>query len=384
MQLSRQETRGVYLRERKKERIQFWTAVAVFLVSLLFCLSFRYNAYYYSDWFVPKKNFQSLLLGARILFSRFTGGVLWTDRVRVIENFGSIEFWGALARLKIELMAFVSGGALAIAGAIFQTAYRNPMASPNIIGASAGVGLGNVVVVMLYSAAAYEHIFLRYKFCYGFTVVIVGLILLISRVTGSKGQEHSVMEMVMAGSIVTQALGMFRMYVMYNLEDEDLVLFQEINMGTNIQTDAASILVFFIVMAIALLPVLLLRYRLNTLGMSRMENAALGIQEGPLRLIAQVCGVLMVTCAMIHCGEMGMVTMVVPYVVRHLIGSDFRKLCVFSLFAGGVLMMFCRLATSFIVLAGQLLPVTFIVNMALMPAFMVIIAKQKGRDSFET
>lgn len=92
----------------------------------------------------------------------------------------------------------------------------------------------------------------------------------------------------------------------------------------------------------------------------------------------------MVTCAMIHCGEMGMITMVVPYVVRHWIGSDFRKLCVYSLVIGGVLMMLCRLLTSFVMLAGEPLPVTFIVNMALMPAFMVIVAKQKGRDSFET
>lgn len=384
MQLSKQETLGIYRQIRAKDRRQFLIAAIVTAAALLFCVSFRYNAYFFDDWFVPKKNFESYWLGLRILFAKITDGTLWYDRTKVIEEFGSIEFWGALARLKIELMALVSGGALALAGAIFQTAYRNPMASPNIIGASAGVGLGNVVVIMLYSTAALEHIYLRYKFCYGFTVVIVGLILLISRLTGSKGQDHSVMEMVMAGSIVTQALGMFRMYVMYNLEDEDLVLFQEINMGTNIQTDAISISVFFIVMAIALIPMIVMRYRMNTLGLSRMENAALGISEGPIRLLAQVCGVLMVTCAMIHCGEMGMITMVIPYMVRHWFGSDFRKLCLFSLVTGGVLMMLCRLATSFVMLAGEPLPVTFIVNMALMPAYMVIIARQKGRDSFET
>ena len=137
--------------------------------------------------------------------------------------------------------------------------------------------------------------------------------------------------------------------------------------------------IFFGVMAISILPVLMLRYRMNTLGMDRLETTALGIRSGPLRLAAQICGVVMVTCAMIHCGELGMLSLVTPHVVRRYVGADFRKVCVYSALIGGSVMMLCRLMTSFFLVLSEPIPAAFLVNLLLMPAFMVILAKQRGQ-----
>lgn len=380
MQLSQKEVRQAYLCDKRRQRKRLlWVWLACGAI-FLFCLCFRYNGYYYEKKFVPLENLKSLVLAIRLLIGRIFGTALYQNRQAAIAAMGEVLYRGALAQLKVILMAFVSGGALAVAGCIFQTAYQNPMASPNIIGASAGVGLGNVLVVMLYSAAAYDHIFLRYKFCYGLTAICVLLVLLLGKLAGDKKENYSVVEMVMAGSIVSQVVKVFTMYIMYNLTDEDLLIYQQIRMGAYVELDGTSMLLFFSVMAVSLLPVLLLRYRMNALGMNRMETTALGIQTGPLRLVGQLCGVLMVTCAMIHCGEIGMISMVIPYMMRQMVGSDFRRLCVYSLLAGGGLLMLCRLISSLIMIMDEPLPVTPVINLMLMPAFLILLARQ-GRNA---
>lgn len=382
MQLTKQELRTIWQQDRARMRRRFAAAGLVTAAAFLLCLCFRYNGYYYQDKFVPVKNLESYVLALRLLASRLTDGPLYHQREAVIEAFGSIAYYGALARLRITLVAFTSGAALAISGAIFQTAYRNPMASPNIIGATAGVNLGNVLVVALFSAKAYENIVLRYKYCYGFTVLCVGLVLLLGKISGMRRKSYSLLEMVMAGSIVSQVLRVFSMYFMYQLTEEDLVLYEEISLGTYPDTSALSMTIFFAVMAVSILPVLLMRYRLNALGMDRVEADSIGVPTGGLRVAAQICGVLMVTCSMIHCGEIGMLSLVIPYIVRQAAGSDFRHLCSLSALAGGTLLMVCNLAASFVYIADAPLPVTFVIELILVPAFMLILARNR-RDPNE-
>jgi iron complex transport system permease protein len=251
------------------------------------------------------------------------------------------------------------------------------MASPNILGATAGVGLGHVLVIMLFSAAAVEHIYLRYEFCYGFTAVCVVLVLALGRLTGCKAENFSILETVMLGSVISQGLKVVTMYLMYNMQEEDMLRYQEVTLGTYTQTDAVSMLIFFAVMAAAIIPVLLMRYHMNVMGLDKMETASIGVSSRPMRIVGQFCGILMVTGAMIHCGEVGMLSLVIPYIVRRIVGADFRKVCVYSALAGGSLLMICRLLTSFILLLNEPIPVVFIVNLLLIPAFMVILAGQR-------
>lgn len=377
MQLSKAELRNIWKLDKRKDRRRFAVAVAVLVAVFLFCLCFRYNGYYYEDKFVPLEYLKSFWLALKLLVSRIFGTVLYARRETVIEEFGSIIYYGALARLRITMMSLVAGAGLSIAGAIFQTAYRNPMASPNIIGATAGVSLGNVLVVMLYSAAALENITLRYKYCYGLTAVCVCVVMLLGRLAGNKRENYSVMEMIMAGAIVSQTLRVFTMYIMYNLEDEDLLLYEQISMGTYLETDALTMTIFFSVMGISILPVLLMRYRLNAIGMDRMETSSIGISTRGMRIAGQICGAVMVTCSMVHCGEVGMISLVVPYAVRRFFGSDFRHVAVYSAICGGVILMLCRLAASFIYIADEPIPVTFVIELILTPVFMVILAKHR-------
>lgn len=381
MQLTRQQVRRVWESDKKKSRKQLLIAFCFTAALFLISLCFRYNAYYFDKKFVAEEYYRSFVTAVKLLFYRITSNPLYAEKEALINAIGSVEYYGALARLKITCMAFLAGAGLAAAGAVFQTIYKNPMASPNMLGATAGVKLGNVLMVTLYSAHALELVTLRYRYCYLLTILCVAVVLLLGKAAGDRKKNPSVTEMVMAGSVLSQGLNVFTMYQMYLLEDEDLLTYQQINMGTYIQLDPLSLILFFSVMTAALLPMLLLRYRFNVVAADDSTARASGVNPAPVRMIGQICAVTLVTASMIHCGDIGMISMVVPYLIRAVYGSDFRKVLIFSILWGGSLLMICRLITSFILIAEEPLPVTFILNILSAPLFMAILIKQ--RRAFE-
>ena len=381
MQLSKAQLREIWESDRKRDRRQYLILFLVLAAVFIFAMCFRYNSAYYDEKFVPLFNLKGLFARFSWLYDYFIAkgdlAVPYKEWLEIKDL--AAESAAAIAQLKVMGMALISGAAVTIAGAVFQTAYKNPMASPNIIGATAGVGLGNVLVVWLFSELAVEHIMLRYGFCYGFSIICVAATLLLGKLAGDKRENVSVMEMVMVGSIVGQILNVFMMYMMYNLEDEDLLIYQELQMGTTTYIDAASTIIFFSVMAISVIPVVMMRYKLNVIGMDKMESTSIGIDVRPMRLLGQICGAIMVTCAMIHFGQVGMLSMVVPYLVRNVVGADFGKVCIYSGVIGGAIMVICKLFSTMFLLADEFLPAAFIMNLILMPAFLVILAKQGGR-----
>lgn len=378
MRLTRAEVWQVWDYDRKKDRRRYLIWGMACLLVFLISLCFRFNAYYYPDKFIPVAHFKSYLVGWQCMWGKiFDNGAL-AKKEELIALIGEITYKGAWARLRETLMAAAAGGGLAVAGAIFQTIYRNPMASPNMLGATVGVRLGNILMISLFSAQAVELVNTRYALCYGLTGLCVGGVLLLGKVTGDKSGNPSVLQMVMAGSVLSQGLNVFVMYYMYELEDQDLILYEELTMGTNISYSVFNTALFLSIMVIALVPMFAMRYRFNIVSMDTTEAKVTGLNPAPVRMIGQICGVVMVTAAMIHCGDTGMVSMVIPFAVRNRVGADARKVIVFSAMAGAMLLMICRLLTSFTLINGTEIPVGFIMNLFLTPVFMMILASGKG------
>lgn len=394
MKLEKEQLRREWDSDRRRSHRRVLLAVILTVGVFLICLGFRYEQYDQEGLFIPIRYYHSLLTRLGIHISALFKGEYWHERESLIAAIGTFDYVGSICRLKVTAMATVSGAGLAIAGAVFQTIYRNPMASPNMLGATAGVQLGNVIMVMLYSGEAVLLIGLRYRLCYALTAVCVVVILLLGRLAGDRMGNPSVLKMVMAGSILNQGLGTIAMYYMYNLSEEDLMTYQEISMGTYEDLSKLSMGIFFGVMAIALIPMILLRYRFNVTGIDDAEARAAGVNPAPYRLLGQICGVLMTTAAMIHCGEAGMLAMVIPFIVRNAVGSDFRKVFTFSALSGASLMMVCRTVSTCVALRNSygdvlidanqqviVLPATFIVNICLLPFFILILTRQ--RSTFE-
>ncbi len=388
MQISKAELRQSWNQEKRKKRNKMILLTILAILVFCICICMEDTNQPGDQFFLPILYFKGLFWQIAVSISGIFQGALWHQRLDIFASINDVNRL-VIGNIKYTTIGFVAGAGLAVSGGIFQTIYKNPMASPNMLGATTGVQLGNVLMVTLYSSQAMTMIVMRYRLCYLLTAICVGGILLLGKLAGDRTGNPSVMKMVMAGSIINQAISTTTMYLMYQLTDEDLLTYQQIGMGTYIDLELISMILFFVIMGVALVPMLLLRYRFNITGIDDAEARVTGVNPSPYRMVGQICGVLMVTAAVIHCGQAGMLTMVIPYIVRNAIGSDFRRIFAYSAMFGGMLMMICRTVTRCATLhdaAGKVLvdanlqairlPATFIVNICLLPFFMIILARQ--------
>ena len=372
MKLHENEIEKSRMADLKKSRLVYGFAGVAVILLFLVSLCFKTSE---PGVISPGETFTNLFTAFKLFISDVFRLSYSMGRSELLAELPNYQI--SLTRLARTLMFALSGMGVALAGAIFQTIYKNPMASPNIIGATVGVNLGNVLMVTMFGAAAIYMPLVRYKYCYILTGIIVFGVLLLGKIAGGKRAQYSVIEMVMAGSVVSQAFQVVTTYMMYNLEDEDLLSYQELIMGTNIRTDWISMVVFLAAMACSLLPMFLIRFRFNGAGFSLDEAKMQGVNGVRLRIAGQICGVIMITAAMIHCGDMGMISMAIPHLARYLVGANFRKVSVCSMLFGAGLMLGCRIISSMIYIENTELPVNFIISLCIMPVFLVVLAKQR-------
>ena len=378
MRLTKDEVRCTWECDKKKDRRQIIIVIAAFVFVFLLCMCFRHLAYAYDDKFVPIYHLKVCFNEIKFFFASIFDPVTYATKNDVIASMGGTEYYGSFAgRLESTAMAAAAGAATAVAGAIFQAIYKNPMATPGMLGATAGVRIGNIMMITLYSTQALAMITRRYIYCYAATAICVIVVLILGRFAGDRRGNPSVMKMVMAGSIISQGLNVIIMYYMYELTDDDLVLYQNLTMGTDIQYDELSLIIFFGAMAISLIPMFLLRYKFNAVAMDYTEVTTSGVNQGPIRMVGQVCGVIAVTASMIHCGDTGMIGMMIPYAVRNYVGANTKKVLVISAAFGAMFLMICRLITSFFMIDGEEIPVAFIMNIFMTPFFMIMMTKQR-------
>jgi iron complex transport system permease protein len=225
------------------------------------------------------------------------------------------------------LAAALVGASLGAAGAAFQAMFRNPLVSPDILGVSAGCGLGASLAILLGLPIAMVS---GGAFIGG--LLAVGVVMLIAR---RVGQQDPVLVLVLAGVAVGALLGAGISLV--KLLADPSVQLPAITFwllgGLNAVTlaDLRFALPWLAAGAVVLL---LMRWRINLLSLPDDEAAALGVRVGPLRAGVVAGATLMTAAAVALSGIIGWVGLVVPHVARLLAGPEFSRLLPLSMAIG--------------------------------------------------
>jgi iron complex transport system permease protein len=283
-----------------------------------------------------------------------------------------------MTRLQSGVLTAVLGAVLAVSGAVFQCAFRNPIATPSLLGISSGISLGNLLLVLQYSAVAASMTTLRFAYGYGCSIALLLLIFLMGFAVGrGKG---SVTEMLLTGCIVSRVATKFVSTIQYYCLDEtDYLALQEMSLygtGTG-NTKGAVFLVGALL--VGLIPILLTRNSLNLVTFSDEEARSMGLNTGVLRVAALLCSAVLFIAAQIHCGEVGMLAMLVPHLCRYLFGSDTRRLVVGSMLLGATLLLLCRFIVALCAFHPYLWVVSLntLVSVFTMPLMMVVMLKYR-------
>ena len=228
--------------------------------------------------------------------------------------------------------AFIVGAALAAAGATFQNLFRNPLVSPDILGVSSGAALGAVTGIFL----SLPLIAIQ-GFAFAGGLVAVAIIFWV----GNKIRGHDpVLTLVLSGVVIGSLLGSCVALLKYLADPfNQLPAITYWLLGSFASATQRDIFVAFAIIVAAMVPLFLLRWRINILALPDDEAKALGLNVVRMRLMVIAAATLMTAASVAMCGVIGWVGLVIPHAVRLLVGAEFSRLLPLSMLIGATFMV---------------------------------------------
>lgn len=226
------------------------------------------------------------------------------------------------------LAAVLVGAALALAGAAFQGLFRNPLVSPDILGASSGAALGAVIGIYLsFGVFAIQAV----AFLGG--LVAVAAVYVIGSAVRSR---DPILVLVLTGVVVGSLFGAGVGLVKYLADPyNQLPAMTFWLLGSLSATTAPDLIPLLGPIALGALVLIALRWRMNVMSLPEEEARALGVATGRLRVAIIAAATLVTSASVAAAGIIGWVGLVVPHLARSLVGPDFARLLPASAILGG-------------------------------------------------
>lgn len=293
-------------REKRHLSGRVWIAILFLALLVFFVLSFLFGRYTVS--------FNSLL---SVIF----GGERDTREAIAIINI----------RLPRIVLSVLVGACLGAAGAAYQGVFQNPMAAPDILGASAGAGFGAALAIFLGLGS-----FGITSFAFISSLLTVGLVMLVAgRVKGEK-----VLGLVLAGIMISSLFQAGTSFIKLVADPTNkLPAITYWLMGSLVGADNKSISFIIWPMALGMVPLILLRWRINILTLGDDDARSLGVNANLVRTVVIVGASLITAASVSVAGVIGWVGLVIPHMMRRLVGSDYRYLMPASILGGGLFML---------------------------------------------
>lgn len=275
----------------------------------------------------------------------------------------SIVLYARLPRLCGCLLA---GAALACAGVIIQGVLNNPLAAPNIIGVNSGAGLATALCCALAPGAV------RLTPIAAFLGALAGvlLVLLIAERAGAAR-----ITLVLAG-VAMSSMFSAGIDAVVTFVPDALSGYTDFRVGGVKNLSMARLAPAFWVILIALLIALSLSNELDLLLLGRETAQSLGLPAKRLRLALLMLAAALAGAAVSFAGLLGFVGLLVPHIMRRVVGEDSFPLLLSSALGGGLLLTACDLASRMIFAPFEL-PLGVVLSLAGGPFFIWLLLKQR-------
>lgn len=241
----------------------------------------------------------------------------WTERMETV----FIQI-----RLPRVLLAGLVGACLSCAGASYQGIFQNPMAAPDILGASAGAAFGASLAIL--NQAGGKEITISAFF---FSLLTVTLVYVISQ----KAKGSPIIGLVLSGIMVSSLFSAGTSYIKLAADPNDeLPAITYWLMGSLSGTKISDVSFAFFPMFLGMLPLFLLRWQINVLTMGEEEAKTMGVHTKVLRFVIIISATLATAASVSVSGMIGWVGLVIPHLSRKLVGNNYQILLPVSLLFG--------------------------------------------------
>lgn len=271
------------------------------------------------------------------------------------------------------LMAMFIGAGLALCGAVMQAAVQNPLADPYILGISSGASLGATFAILIgFGAIGWLG---QTGVAFWAFAGAMGASLLVLTLAGIRGKMTSV-KLVLAGMVINALCSAFSNFIIYfanNAEGIKTVTFW--TMGSLAASGWNKLPLVGIVVLVAILFFLLQSRVLNTMLLGDEAAVTLGINLSVYRRVYMLLTALVTGVMVASCGMIGFVGLIIPHIVRGLVGSDHRKVMPVSVLFGAIFLIWTDVIARSLISSVEL-PIGIITAMIGAPMFMYMLVKK--------
>ena len=272
-------------------------------------------------------------------------------------------------RLPRVLLSVLVGMSLSVAGSAYQGVFQNPMASPDILGASAGAGFGAALAILLGASST----FIMFG-AFSFGMITIGLVFWVSRY--AKGDK--ILSLILSGMMISTLFQSGISYLKLVADPENLL--PQITywlMGSLSGTKWSDVLFAVIPMTLGAIPLLLLRWKMNVITMGDDEARTLGVHPGRVRLLVVISSTLVTASAVAVSGVIGWVGLVIPHIMRRIVGNDYRILLPASMLGGGIFLLVVDNISRSVISSG--IPIGILTSFVGAPLFLWMITGKGAR-----
>ena len=285
--------------------------ILIVLAALCFIVSIGVGKYFITPWDV-----------VCTLFS----GIIPFDEM-------TAQQWSAVFNIRLPRIcaAFLVGAALSTAGAAYQGMFQNPLVSPDILGASAGAGFGAAFAIFLNMPSVLVTVF-----AFTGAVLAVGIAYAVSRIAKGSATLSLVLGGILVGSLFSACTSYIKLVADTESQLPEITYWL---MGGLSSIEMDDVVFGLIGITIGILPIILLRWRMNVLTLGEDEARSMGINTHRLRLVTIFCATLITAVAVSVAGVIGWIGLVIPHFCRMIFGYDYRRIIPAAIFFGGAFLI---------------------------------------------
>ncbi|MBR2377107.1 MAG: iron ABC transporter permease [Clostridia bacterium] len=270
-------------------------------------------------------------------------------------------------RLPRTLLAVLVGCALATSGALYQSVFNNKLVSPDLLGVSSGASVGACFAILLGLSGALISVF---SFALGFITVILTVV--VAKIFKNKSNVVLLLSGIAIGGLMSSGIGLMKY-----LADDEMKLAEMTYwlLGDLSGATMKEVFVMLPIVVISCVVTILMSWRVNIVSLGAKESKTLGVNYKANMGILIAIATLLTAGAVSVSGSIGWIGLVIPNVIRLIVGSDNKKVLPLSMLSGAAFMIIVDMLAR--TLAPNEIPLSVITGIIGTPLFIYAIFKRR-------
>lgn len=265
-------------------------------------------------------------------------------------------------------MAMLAGIGLGTSGCIYQTIFKNPLASPDIVGVAPGANLGAAIAIVMLGGSTLS--IATGAFCGG--IIVVALVMAIVKIAPT----NTTVTYVLAGIIMSHISKAFIMILKFFSDPEnELAAIEFWTMGSLANVTAKKTLAIFPIFLVSLIGLILLRRQIDMLSLNEDECRMLGVNVSTVRTIILIFSTLMTASIISVTGLISFVGLIAPHVARMMLKKTGFDTTIMSALVGAVVLLVSDTLARSIYSAE--IPISILTTLIGVPILVYFMLKQK-------